>query len=190
MKKMPCLFEREFVGSHDFTLLKTVNPGCEWVLQGQGIATRKYDGTAAAIISEKLYARLDCKRGKQPPPGAIPCCEPDTVTGHWPHWVLADRPEDRWIREAFENSCACVTMCDGTYEAIGPKINSNHEHALEHVMVRHGADVLAVPDRSWDGIREFLSAQEIEGIVFHHPDGRMVKIRRHDYGFAWPVPDK
>ena len=26
----------------------------------------------------------------------------------------------------------------------------------------------------------------VEGIVWHHPDGRMVKIKRKDFGFKWP----
>lgn len=188
MKKIPCVFEREFLGSHDVMLLTTVTPGCEWVLDGEGIPTRKYDGTAVAIIGGQLYARLDCKRGKRPPAGAIPCSDPDAITGHWPHWVIADRPEDRWIREAYENSAA-HTNGDGTYEAIGPKINGNHDNEPEHILVRHGVDILPLPDRSWDGIREFLSQWAIEGIVFHHPDGRMAKIRRHDYGFMWPVEE-
>ena len=42
-------------------------------------------------------------------------------------------------------------------------------------------DVLDCP-RTFDGIREFLAPLDIEGIVFHHPDGRMVKIRKDDYG--------
>jgi hypothetical protein len=31
-----------------------------------------------------------------------------------------------------------------------------------------------------------INGNPIEGLVFHHPDGRMAKIRRDDFGFAWP----
>lgn len=53
MKKIPCLFEREFISSREIKLLDTVTPGCEWVLNGEGIASRKLDGTAVAIIDGK-----------------------------------------------------------------------------------------------------------------------------------------
>ena len=28
---------------------------------------------------------------------------------------------------------------------------------------------------------------DIEGIVWHHPDGRMAKIKRRDFGLSWPI---
>jgi len=36
--------------------------------------------------------------------------------------------------------------------------------------------------RTFDGIRGFLETMDIEGLVFHHPDGRMAKIKKRDYG--------
>lgn len=44
MKKIPCLFVREFHPradgrGQDFTLIDPVTPGLEWVLAGDGIAT-------------------------------------------------------------------------------------------------------------------------------------------------------
>ena len=39
------------------------------------------------------------------------------------------------------------------------------------------------PGRSFAEIREYLEHATIEGIVWHHPDGRMVKIKRKDFGF-------
>ena len=186
MKKIPCLFERDFTDKRRPVLLRTVTPGCEWVIAGEGVATRKWDGTAVMVKDGKVYARLDCKNGKVPPPGALPCDPaPDPVTGHWPHWIEATRPEDRWIREAAANELAFPE--DGTYEAIGPKIGSNHEHAAEHQLRRHGAAQFEPFPRDFDGIRAWLAEHEIEGIVFHHPDGRMVKIRRDDFGLDWPV---
>lgn len=183
MKKIPCLFQRDFTDKRNPVLLRDVTPGCEWVLAGEGVATRKWDGTAVAIICGKLHARYDAKRGKQLPPGAIPCGEPDPITGHNPAWVLADGPEHKWIREAFAMT---MTTVDGTYEAIGPKINGNHECFPIHVLMRHGAEELDAP-RNFDGLADFLRDKNIEGIVFHHPDGRMCKIRRDDYGLPWPI---
>ena len=34
-----------------------------------------------------------------------------------------------------------------------------------------------------DALREYLRCRDIEGIVWHHPDGRMVKIKGKDFGF-------
>lgn len=185
MKKMPCLFEREFHGRSAFTLLRTVTPGCEWVLAGEGIATRKWDGTACAVIEGKLYKRYDAKRGKAPPAGAIPCDKPDPVTGHHPHWIaVGDEPESKWHLHAWKEHGE--KLPDGTYELIGPKFQTNPQCVDSHEFRRHGDVVLKLEDRSWDGLRAALENVPIEGIVFHHPDGRMCKIRRADYGFSWP----
>jgi hypothetical protein len=182
VKKIPCLFVRTFDGPRKSALTNDVTPGCEWVLDGEGVASRKWDGTACAVIDGKLYKRYDAKNGKRPPPNGIPCQDPDPVTGHHPHWVPIDpdNAADRWFVEAWSR----WPLPDGTYELIGPKINGNPEGVIEHLFMRHGAEVLDVP-RTKDGIRQFLEANEIEGIVFAHPDGRMCKIRRADFGFTW-----
>lgn len=187
MKKIPCLFVRRFHGTSRATLTEEVTPGCEWVLAGEGIASRKWDGTACMVKDGVLYKRLDCKRGKTPPPGAIPCQEPDAVTGHWPHWVVVDfaDPANRWFTEAYDDLCD-TRLEDGTYELIGPKVNGNPERCHKHVFRRHGDIALDVP-RTYKGLANLLMAVRIEGIVFAHPDGRMCKIRRDDYGLPWPV---
>ena len=188
MKKLPCLFQRDFTDKQHATLLREVTPGCEWVLAGEGVATRKYDGSACLVRDGKLYKRYDCKvnpktgERKAPPDGFEACSEPDPVTGHWPGWLpVGDEPGSRWHREAWENSGG-AEISNGTYEACGPKLQTNPEHLTEHILVRHGATVLPDCPRDFDGIREYLRPLDIEGIVFHHPDGRMVKIRKGDYG--------
>lgn len=191
MKKMPCVFEREFHDNHSSTILPRVTPGCEWVLAGEGVATRKWDGTACMVKGGKLYARYDAKRGKTAPPGAIPCePEPDAVTGHWPHWVeVADQPQFKWHRHALRDA-----LPDGTYELIGPFVNGNPERlsaaelisgAPVHRLVQHGLETYPDAPRDFDGLKAYLAQLDAEGIVFHHPDGRMAKIRRRDFGFGW-----
>lgn len=184
MIKIPCLFQRDFSDKQNPFLLRDVTPGCEWVLNGEGVATRKWDGTAVAIIDGKLYARYDAKRGKPAPANGIPCADPDPVTGHHPHWVPADGPEHKWIREAYN---ATVDRTDGTYEAVGPKINGNHDKVAKHVLMRHGEHKLHPEFRTWEYLEQYLDFMDIEGIVFHHPDKRMCKIRRDDYGLSWPI---
>lgn len=185
MKKMPCLFQRVFNGPGNATLLRDVTPGCEWVLDGEGVGSRKWDGTACMVQGGVLHKRYDAKRGKAPPSNGVPCCEPDPVTGHWPHWVPVDdaAAADKWHAAAWA-ALGASPLADGTYELIGPHFNGNPEGLTVDCFRRHGDAVIDV-DRTFDGLRDYLAAHEVEGIVFAHPDGRMCKIRRNDFGLAW-----
>lgn len=193
MKKIPSLFQREEAARGKASqIVDKITPGCEWVLSpGKWQASRKWDGTAALVKDGLLYARYDAKQGKAPPEGAIPCQEPDPITGHWPHWVLANRPEDRWIREAasafFDFPKVTTPLPNGTYEAVGPKINGNPEGLPDHVLPRHGYLTLPIHAVSFTGLRDFLFDNPMEGIVFTHRDGRMCKVKRKDYGMSWPA---
>lgn len=70
----------------------------------------------------------------------------------------------------------------GTYELCGPKVNGNPEGYDEHVLIRHAdaTELLDVP-RDYDRLQEWLANSDFEGIVWHHPDGRMAKIKRRDF---------
>ncbi len=93
MQKIISLFQRNYDG--DRLVRDEVVPGAEWVIAGEGVATRKWDGTAVLVRDGRLFARYDAKRGKTPPAGWEAAQEPDPVTGHWPGWIEATRPEDR-----------------------------------------------------------------------------------------------
>lgn len=196
MKKIPTLFERVFENNKVVGVNDKVTPGMEWVLNGEGIATEKYDGSCCAIIDGELYRRYDAKKGKKPPEGAIPCCEPDPVTGHWPHWVKVDpnNPADKWHVEARANTEDILKeyldepLPDHTYEAVGPHFQNNPYGLDEDHLWEHGAVYLDV-ERSFDGIREFLKEVPIEGIVFWKDGEPMCKIKRSDFGFEWPRTD-
>ena len=62
---------KEFKDHKVVKVLPKVHPGMEWVLEGEGIATVKYDGSCCAIIDGECYKRYDCKKGKTPPEGFI-----------------------------------------------------------------------------------------------------------------------
>ena len=185
MKKIPSVFVRDFDGDPSL-VLDEVTPGCEWVLGGEGIATRKWDGTACLVRDGVLYRRYDCKRGKTPPDGFEPCqSERDEKTGHWPGWVkVGHGPEDKWFRVGFADD---PTLEDGTYELVGPKVGGNAEGHEEHHLIRHGLSLLDPTIRTFQSIQAYLWASSIEGIVWHHEDGRMAKIKRSDFGYLWPV---
>lgn len=201
MRKIPCLFRRDFEG--DRLVVNEVTPGCEWVLAGKGVATTKIDGTACMIRDGKLFKRYDRKVPKKTEgeaftaedfkhsPKGWEACEdgPDLVTGHWPGWVpVGDEPESKWHREALE--CEREALDDGTYELVGPKVNGNPYGFADdqpHILCRHGAVHLETVPRMFDAMKRWLEFAPMEGIVFHHEDGRMCKIRRRDFGFDWPV---
>lgn len=179
MKKISTLFTKD---PNDLgRVIDELNPENAWVLENS-IATRKYDGTACAIINGELYKRYDVKKGRNVPPSAIPCQEPDEITGHWPHWIKCYRNDkaDTYHFQAFDLN---QTWNDGTYELCGPKIQSNPEEFSQHLLVRHGAFEYHIEDYSFEGIKAFLANNDIEGIVFHQPlSGKMCKIRKGDFG--------
>jgi Family of unknown function (DUF5565) len=182
MVKIISLFQRNYETDH--LVRDEVVPGAEWVLAGEGVSTRKWDGTCAMIKDGKLYKRYDAKKGKMPPNGFIPAQEPDVVTGHWPGWVkITDKPEDKWFNEAENIPYKTDIGFDGTYELIGPKINGNAEKSDHHLLVKHGANILSDAPRTFNELKEWFANKDIEGIVWHHPDGRMVKIKKKDFGY-------
>jgi hypothetical protein len=123
-----------------------------------------------------------------------------TSTGHRPGWIPADgNPAAKWHLDAFKNT---GSLPDGTYEACGPQLQSNPYRFPRNLLIRHGADPLVKllfstdPATAYGQIRDFLAAYRhqhpempepmpIEGIVWHHDDGRMVKVLASDLGVAW-----
>lgn len=183
MKKIPCLFVRD---EKTGLVLPEVRPGCEWVASGEGQATAKWDGTACMVLGGRLYKRYDGKRGKKPPENFIPAQHPDEG-GHWPGWVpVGEGPEDKYHRAAFH------AQPDGTYELVGPKVQSNPHNYPEHTLLRHGAEPMGKEGnaRDYEALQSYLARIWYEGIVWHHPDGRMAKLRRKDFGLSWPRKDK
>jgi hypothetical protein len=190
VNKIPCVFRREFTARGKPTMFPEPTPGCEWVLAGEGVATRKWDGTACMVRGGKLFRHYDAKgKGEWRPPGFIPC-EGLEDSKSKPGWIpVDDGPEDRWHREAWAQHMAVGAVADGTYELIGPKLQGNPERTATHVLARHGIDPFPDAPRTFDGLRAWLAERDIEGLVFHHSDGRMAKIRKADFGLARPTPD-
>lgn len=185
MKKIPTLFEREFQNHKVVGISPKVTSGLEWVLEGKGVATLKIDGSCTAIINGEFYKRYDARKGKKPPEGAIPCCEADPITGHHPHWVKVDpdNPADKWFVEAYKNMPAEI-LVDGTYEAIGVHFQGNPHCLSGDVLMRHGTIEIEC-ERTFEGIKKYLSEHYIEGIVFWLDGEPRCKIKRSDFGFEW-----
>lgn len=195
MKKIISLFKRNYDG--DRLVRDEVVEGAEWVLEGEGTATRKWDGTCCMVREGKLYRRYDRKLNKGAKkrllkdPSFVPSDDqfkaapegweaaeeaPNKHTGHWPGWlpVEPDDPEKHFNEPSIPEE-------DGTYELVGPKVGGNPEGFDKHMFIRHGTGYLDSPPLSFEGVKDFLEHKDIEGIVWHHPDGRMVKIKKKDF---------
>ncbi len=195
MKKIISLFQQNY--ETDRLVRNEVTPGAEWVLAGEGVGTRKFDGTACLIRDGKFYKRYEVKPGGLPPVEFESANEVDEATGKQQGWVpVGDGAEDKWHRQAYAmGHCLAVpededipgrggVLIDGTYELCGPKVQGNPDGFKYHWLVAHSMAALSPrPPRDYEGLREYLKVTDIEGVVWHHPDGRMVKIKKRDYGF-------
>lgn len=185
MHKIITLFQRNY--DTDRLVRDEITPGAEWVLYGEGVPTRKYDGVCVAIIGGQLWKRYELKPGNTPPLNWVQADAVDAVTGKQMGWIpVGSGHEDRYMREALANSPG---LPHGTYEFLGPKSQGNVEDFPHHILLPHGSVVLEdAPPPLFDCIREYLRPGRIEGIVWHHRRyGLMVKIKAKDFGFKRAV---
>lgn len=185
MRKIPTLFVRDPDDMRHLT--REVHPDCQWVIDGEGVPTRKYDGTAVMFDGTDWWTRREVRADKVPPHGFAPV-ETDAATDKTVGWEPAEQSAWwKYLREAIGSltdspSAQPIPWEPGTYELVGPKINRNPEGSTWHQLVRHArAKVLTKVPRDYDGLAAFLADFPHEGIVWHHPDGRMAKIKRRDF---------
>lgn len=183
MKKIPTLFKRDFTNSGQ--IVPQYDERADWVIRGEGVATRKYDGTSVLIRGGKMYKRYELRPGKVAPVD-FEQVDHDDTTGKSMGWVpVGWGSEDKWFREAIEHHGADpdkVGLTDGTYELLGPKVQGNPEHAKEHYLQPHFlAETYSDVPTEFDALKTWLKDKDVEGLVWHHPDGRMVKIKKKDY---------
>ncbi|MFC7528558.1 DUF5565 family protein [Actinoplanes sp. GCM10030250] len=178
MNKIPTVFLRD--PDDRKRTLPEVNPVCQWVLDGAGTPTRKYDGTCVMLDDDGVWwARREVRPGRTRPPG-YQAVMTDEVTGKTVGWEPI--AQSTYAACHVEAVAAGNEWRPGTYELIGTKINGNPERVDGHRLVAHAeADVLEVP-RDFDGMRAWVLAHpQFEGIVWHHPDGRRAKLKYRDF---------
>lgn len=185
MRKIKSLFKRDFTKPGN-PLTEEYNDGVEWVLDGEGVATRKYDGACVMIRDHKMYKRYELRPGKTPPQD-FEAVDRDETTGKEFGWVpVGWGNEDKWFREGLgiHADPDNVDMRDGTFELVGPKVQSNPEKYPMHKLIRHedAETYNPQPPTEFHKLKAWLEDMDIEGIVWHHPDGRMVKIKKKDFG--------
>jgi hypothetical protein len=186
MNKIPTLFVRD--PSNMALVLDQVTPGCEWVLAGEGVATRKWDGTNVRVtVSDGQFWGLQKRRNPS---------RAEKAASAEPGYVVASRddPQDKHIYAAVD-ATNFAQWPDGAWscEALGPKIQGGADgrapclipFSLPGFAARE--ELTDWHERTHQGLSGWLATVPFEGIVWHHPDGRMAKIKRRDFGLRWPV---
>lgn len=184
MKKIPTVFERDWNGDRS-RVTSQVHAGCEWVLAGEGTATRKMDGSCCLVKDGRLYKRRELRKG-DPIPADFTLADYDDETGKTIGWMpVGAGPEDSYHRIAFH--VERKHWADGTYELVGPKVQGNPEDFAVNMLIAHADPNLPFsadqqPPRTFDELAAWFVGKNVEGIVWHHPDGRMAKIKARDFG--------
>jgi hypothetical protein len=197
MRKIPTLFVRDPDDMRH--VLPEVHPDCGWVLAGEGVATRKYDGTCVMFDDDgRWWARREVKPGKATPAGFVEV-DHDPATEKRVGWEPAEQSGWwRWLQDALLRRNVFDFQEPGTYELCGPKVNGDPERLGEHFLIRH-ADAqtfgvsleneglsaerfaLAAHAALRDLLLDLADNEGWEGIVWHHPDGRMAKLKGRDF---------
>lgn len=195
MKKIPTLFERDPETNLKY-LTREVHPDCQWVIDGLGVATYKWNGTAVKIDESGIPSkRREVKLGRDAPPSFEQEGPADPETGKIVGWVPVEltAPEDRyhlegfgWLIREWPESTPWPEGAAGTYELVGPKVQGNPHGFESHKLIRHGGTVLGFVPTDFDDLAAWLREQTrdeggFEGVVWHHPDGRMAKIKVRDF---------
>jgi hypothetical protein len=189
MRKIPTLFVRhiDFENSH---ITEAITPGCEWVAEGLGVATAKWDGVATMLDAYgNWWARREVREGRPFPPVYL-TVQRDPNTGKTVGW---EPIEQSGYRKAFGDACGDSERRPGTFELIGPKVNGNPHGVGAHHLIRHGTTEIPGAPRSFDTLRAYLRSKPsvpdgltaIEGIVFWSEPGNldapMAKIKVRDF---------
>ena len=98
-------------------------------------------------------------------------------------------PSDKWFWAAYDGrkeieAIRGYEIEDGTYEATGKHFQGNPYGNDFDVLIPHGKTGIEV-ERTFDGIKDYLFKNKIEGIVFWKDGEPKCKIKRTDFGFEW-----
>lgn len=184
MKKIPTIFKRDKeLGGHivdEYVVDLSLFAGA--------VATEKLDGTNVRVtVRNHTVVRVEKRRN------------PDKIQKHKgiiePWYVDAsDSAEDKWIMDAVRNTDYSV-IPDGEWsgEAVGTNIQGNPLNLPTNRVVFFTLGQCPVHENvptTFAGLAEWLKTVKskygndcgIEGIVWHCPDGRMMKIKTKDFG--------
>lgn len=183
MKKIKTIFERDWDG--DRTVIDKLAVDFDFA---NAVATEKLDGMNVRVtVRSHTSVRLEKRRNPDKRQKASGIEDP------W--YIDADEygPEDKYLYEALKNT-ALDDIPDGEWsgEAVGPSIQGNPLRLDSHRIVLFSCEKapvrLNVPTtyaelKEWIKIAPSMYGNDcgIEGIVWHAPNGDMVKIKASDF---------
>jgi len=202
-------------------------------------ATIKHDGMCSKIVKNpnntiQIYKRYDTREGNIPTVG-IPADQKNESGGYDFYWIevtSSTDPSDQYYQSTMNRDergniisvniivpngqngyeLSRVNIADivtGTYELVGPKVQSNVYHmplddmvvvsvvrkgklynnveVPRHFFIRHGAfeivdRTFTIDNTSLESFTEYVVGHGYEGIVFHFSDGTLMKINRGHVG--------
>jgi hypothetical protein len=190
MEKIPSLYARDPETSLKY-VGRTLHERCHWVLEEPHSvrATMKWDGTCVMLDRHgQWWARHQLRPGKTAPGIYVPV-EFDPATGKSQGWIPAET--SGYMRQ-LGNALDALEQFDheelesGTYELIGEKVGSNPHAVVGNALMKHGGMHMGFVPLDYEGLRDWLWDQHralgyLEGVVWHHADGRRAKIKRKDF---------
>lgn len=163
MRKIPTIYLRD-TRVTCAPVTGDINPECQWVFDGHGIATRKIDGINIKIEDGKASQRIK------------------------PNSNVYDKAKYGEIDNEHISSIVTKRFWpDGIYEAYGEGIRDNKEGIrgqgmvsilpLDPSLIIHGLQI------NYRSLMAYFSSHDIEGIVFHHKEEpeTMAKIKTRDF---------
>ena len=188
MRKIKTIFDRNWDTDRKVNEKLAVDFNFE-----EAIATEKLDGTNIRLtLRNGLVVRVEKRRN----PNKVQ--KRQGIEEPW--YVDADEfsSEDKWIFDAVKNT-DLLEVSDGEWsaEALGKNIQGNplnldnNQVFLFSVPEWREKIILENVPYDYEGLKAYLAAQKskigtdalIEGIVWHHPNGEMVKIKRKDFRY-------
>ena len=183
MEKIPTIFERNWEGNRG--VIDKIVVDIEKV--ESAVATEKLDGTNVRVtVRNHTCVRLEKRRN------------PDKIQKFKgikdPWYVDADEfdAQDKWIYDALKNT-DLTQITDGEWsgEAVGTNIQGNPLQLDKNIIVFFTLGQAPVWENvpiDFNELKEWLPKQQskygkgnIEGIVWHHTDGSMFKIKAKDF---------
>jgi len=184
VNKIPTIFDRDWDGNGG-VIDKRIVPLDQFK---EATATEKLDGTNVRVtVRNHTAVRLEKRRN------------PDKIQKHkgikepWYVDAFEYEPADKWIYDALKNT-DLSEIEDGEYsgEAVGTNIQGNPLNLDKNIIVFFTLGQAPVWDNvptTFDELKAWLPSQKskygndcgIEGIVWHCPDGAMIKIKTKDF---------
>lgn len=186
MRKISTIFERNWETDRKVNAQLIVDFDFE-----HAVATEKLDGTNIRVtVRNGIVVRSEKRRNPSKQQKQAGIVDP------WYVDINEHSPEDKWMMAAI-NGTDFSAVPDGEWpaEALGKNIQGNPLQ-LEGNQVF----IFSLPDwrerilltdapHTFSELREYLNTKKscvgndclMEGVVWHHPDGSMVKIKRKDF---------